>query len=259
MQALSTDPAKLSTELTTSEFIAQCRGMMIPVGDSVAYFSVLPLDEQESERLVFEPLSSLPPKVLEILPMLRLVLVPYLAADPNPKQDQLGSRIAFDEPAGESRRFAAFESSEGENFVFVAVREEGLFDAHIVLYSTLSIEIVNRVGAAIGDPFNKLLDSELDSNARGEVNELPWELKKELLSLASDADTRPEVFDNYRREALEQTLTLYLHGLCCDIDVDNGPKQLASSYIRKRLVLLKEQLPPPKGVALFPEELTASQ
>jgi len=54
---------------------------------------------------------------------------------------------------------------------------------------------------------------------------------------------------------LTDTLTLYLHGLCCDIDIEAGPRQLASRPLRKRLVLLREVLPPPKGIALFPEEI----
>ena len=63
--------------------------------------------------------------------------------------------------------------------------------------------------------------------------------------------------ERYRRQALEDTLALYLHGLCCDIDIEVGPKQLPSKHVRKRLLALKEQLPPPDGVALFPEDLKA--
>jgi hypothetical protein len=51
------------------------------------------------------------------------------------------------------------------------------------------------------------------------------------------------------------TLTLYLHGICCDIDVDTGPRQLPSRFMRRRLMLLEELFPPPKGYAVFPEQL----
>jgi hypothetical protein len=50
-------------------------------------------------------------------------------------------------------------------------------------------------------------------------------------------------------------LSLYLHGLCCDIDVETGPRQLPTRAIRKRLEVMREVLAPPSGVALFPEEL----
>jgi hypothetical protein len=54
---------------------------------------------------------------------------------------------------------------------------------------------------------------------------------------------------------MSDTLVLYLHGLCCDIDVESGPRQLASRFVRRRLERLRDLLPPPAGVALFPEEL----
>ena len=50
-------------------------------------------------------------------------------------------------------------------------------------------------------------------------------------------------------------MTLYLHGICCDIDVETGPRQLPSRYLRKRLQLLRSQYPPPDGYAVFPEEV----
>jgi len=48
-----------------------------------------------------------------------------------------------------------------------------------------------------------------------------------------------------------------LHGICCDIDVDTGPRQLPSRNLRKRLMLLEELFPPPQGYAVFPEQLEA--
>jgi hypothetical protein len=50
-------------------------------------------------------------------------------------------------------------------------------------------------------------------------------------------------------------MTLYLHGLCCDIDVETGPRQIASRYLRRRLRLLSDLFPPPEGFAVFPEDL----
>jgi hypothetical protein len=48
---------------------------------------------------------------------------------------------------------------------------------------------------------------------------------------------------------------LYLHGICCDIDVETGPRQLPSRYLRKRLVLLRSLYAPPEGYPVFPEEI----
>jgi hypothetical protein len=59
----------------------------------------------------------------------------------------------------------------------------------------------------------------------------------------------------YARQSFIDTLTLYLHGICCDLDVDTGPRQLASRHLRKRLDMLAAAFPPPKGYAVFPEDL----
>ena len=44
-----------------------------------------------------------------------------------------------------------------------------------------------------------------------------------------------------------------MHGICCDIDVETGPRQLPSRYLRKRLEVLLGLYPPPAGYAVFPE------
>ena len=83
-----------------------------------------------------------------------------------------------------------------------------------------------------------------------------------VLELADEALLRRQVnlskdtkaFRDYVKQAFVDTLTLYLHGICCDIDVDTGPRQLPSRYLRKRLQTLRDMFPPPEGYAVFPEE-----
>ncbi len=254
MEHISTE----STSLTTAEFIAKCSDMMIPLPGSLAYFSVVPLDEKESERLVFDPTSAFPPRVSKIIPKLRLVLVPYLEADPGQREAGTGVRIAFQPPADSARKYAEFETWNGAHYLFIAVRDEELFDAHILLYRTLAQKLVDLAGDNFAEPFYDLIDSELGARTHGEVHEKAWRFKQELLSFKGDRPARLAMQAKYRKQALEDTLTLYLHGLCCDLELEAGPKQLASKYIRKRLLLLKAQLPPPEGVALFPEELPDS-
>ena len=62
-------------------------------------------------------------------------------------------------------------------------------------------------------------------------------------------------FRDYARQSFIDTLTLYLHGICCDIDVDTGPRQLPSRYLRRRLLALEELFPPPESYAVFPDQL----
>lgn len=251
MKQLSTE----STSLATEEFIAKCSDMMIPLPGSLAYFSVVPLDERESARLIFDPTSAFPPRVSEIIPRLRLVLVPYLEANLGSGASDHGVRIAFQAPSDSARRYAEFERCNGASYLFIAVRDEEFFDAHILLYRTLADKLIDLAGAEFAQPFYDLLDSELDARAHGEIHERAWRFKQELLSYKGERDGKLASLTQYRRQALEDTLTLYLHGLCCDLELEPGPKQLASKLIRKRLLLLKDKLPPPEGVALFPEEL----
>ena len=59
--------------------------------------------------------------------------------------------------------------------------------------------------------------------------------------------------------AFRDTMTLLLHGICCDIDVETGPRQIPSRFLRKRLEALKALFPPPEGHAVFPEDLPQKQ
>jgi hypothetical protein len=86
------------------------------------------------------------------------------------------------------------------------------------------------------------------------VDEKSWHLKQTLLRrpMAARKDGKP--FRAYARQSFEDTMTLYLHGICCDIDVETGPRQLPSRHLRKRLEALKTLFPPPAGHAVFPED-----
>lgn len=244
--------------MPTEAFVAECSEVLIPVNEHVSYFSVEPLDEKDRQRLVFDPIRALPPRVLTMVPNLRLVLVPFLAADPDDEGEAGAVRIRFTEPPADERWFSDYQSTETEHYIFLATRNDEYYDAHILFYQALAARIVEGSGGEIQAVFNIVLDTELRRNAHGEINEYSWLRKKDLLSLAADAEDRQKYLDEYRSAALADTLTLYLHGLCCDIDLNNGPKQLASKHIRMRLGVLKDLLPPPKGVPLFPDDVATT-
>jgi hypothetical protein len=115
-----------------------------------------------------------------------------------------------------------------------------------------------RAGAVVvnvQDVYHGLLREELSAEVHGEVDEKSWRLKQALLRrpMAARKDGKP--FRDYARQSFEDTMTLYLHGICCDIDVETGPRQLPSRHLRKRLEALKSLFPPPEGHAVFPEDL----
>ena len=83
------------------------------------------------------------------------------------------------------------------------------------------------------------------------------ELKQSLLRRQTNVRKETKLFREYARQAFEDTLTLYLHGTCCDIDVETGPRQMPSRYLRRRIELLMSLFPPPEGYAVLPEQLKA--
>ncbi|HYP15050.1 MAG TPA: hypothetical protein VEQ63_14070, partial [Bryobacteraceae bacterium] len=92
-------------------------------------------------------------------------------------------------------------------------------------------------------------------SVNGEVDEDSWTLKQNLQRRSARSKSETKGFTEYARQSFIDSMTLYLHGLCCDIDVETGPRQLPSRYLRKRLQLLRTLYPPPEGYAVFPEDI----
>ena len=53
--------------------------------------------------------------------------------------------------------------------------------------------------------------------------------KKMWCNEGLDPKRNSKALQVYLRQSMTDTLTLYLHGLCCDIDIEAGPRQLASA------------------------------
>ncbi len=259
------------TKLSVESFAAQCGGQMVPLGNSISYFAAFPLKEDELRRLLFDPVAAVPPSLAGTIPKLRIVLVPYLekaggkensdgASQNNSGRAKNGTRplelVAFERPAQNRRLLSAVTEVDGETFLFLGVRDEEVADYHYTFYVNIAELIARRSDGPAVERFFELLRGELKSDTHGEIDEKSWRMKEQLIRRQSDLGKDTKLRQGYFRQALEDTLTLYLHGLCCDIDVDSGPRQLASRHIRRRLELLRELWPPPAGFALFPEELS---
>lgn len=244
-----------ASKVSAGEFARQCNGQMVPVNRSLSYFSMIPLESSDLQRLVYDPAAAVPPKLLETVRDLRLVLVAYLE-----KATKAGSSpgplVAFQPPSESRELFSAVMEHEGETYLFLAVKDSDVADSHDTLYDELAALFAERAGDALLKPFFDLIREELRAQVRGELEERGWKLKEQLLGRQTNATRDTKLFRGYAEQALIDTLSLYLHGLCCDIDVETGPRQLPSRAIRQRLETLRELLPPPTGVALFPEELS---
>ena len=247
--------------------VAQCDGQMVPINKSFSYFTAMPVEEGDLRRWLFDPIATVPPKVGEVLPRLRFVLVPYLesavarGARKNsvqtkpPVDSSEGEMVAFRRPAAKRQLLAHYLNAADQTFLFLAVKNQDLADYHYVFYNGLANLITQGLSDQQRERFDALVREELTSETHGEVDESSWLLKQDVLRRRADPKRNSKAMRNYRNQALTDTLTLYLHGLCCDIDIEAGPRQLASRPLRRRLALLREILPPPKGIPLFPEEL----
>jgi len=102
--------------------------------------------------------------------------------------------------------------------------------------------------------YKSAIREELMAGVHGEVDDDSWQAKQALLRRQTNVKRESPIFADYVRQSFVDTLTLYLHGICCDIDVETGPRQLPSRYLRKRLDLLKSVYPAPPGYAVFPED-----
>ena len=243
----------VDSKVTVEEFAQHCNGQMIPLNSSLSYFSVIPLEDAELQRLIYDPASAMPPGVRKVAPNLRVVVVAYLE---KPAKDATGGpSVTFEAPARTRRMYSAVTEREDETYLFLAVKDSDVADYHDTFYYELASIIATKGADDLTGPFHELLRDELKSETRGELEERGWRLKEQVVRRQTDFSKQTKLLSNYFEQAMADTLALYMHGLCCDIDVEAGPRQLASSYVRRRLVLLREMLPPPKGVALFPEEL----
>lgn len=241
-----------TSDVPVKSFAADANGQMIPVSGSLSYCSVTPQEDVDLQRMIHDPASATPPVIASILPHLRIVLAAYLEK-PHGKSAG-GPLLAFKKPAETRRIFSTHVQEAGKDYIFLASKDEDVADYHDALYYELATLVVDRADEELTGQFYGLLREELRNSVRGEVDDESWKLKDQLLSRQADPAKNTKTFRTYAREAMIDTLTLYLHGLCCDLDVEAGPRQLPSRYLRRRLELLRGLFPPPTGIAVFPDE-----
>jgi hypothetical protein len=239
-------PAKVKLE----DFARTFRDQLIPVNSQFSYFSSPSMADDEIRQYLHEPISALPPGISALLPKsVALMLVPFLER----LNTKAGMRISF-ERVEEPKQSPTYRLSTPSGAVlFFATKNEEVSDYHYGLFNEIAA-MVSRVWTnEVRDGYYAVLRTELSAKVNGEVDERSWRLKQALLRKPASKESK--AFKEYARQSFEDTLTLYLHGICCDIDVETGPRQLPSRHLRKRLEYLHTQFPPPAGHAVFPEEL----
>ena len=241
------------TRTNVDELVARVRGEMAPVTAKFSFFAVLPLGEDELRQYLKEPIAAISPAAVAALPPIGVILVPYLEKG----NGKGGDAMTFEAPPEARYLPSVRRELEGLTVLALAVKGIDVADYHYEFYNAVAGALATCWPAEAQDRFYRLIREELSADVHGEVDERSWHLKQALLRRQSNAKRETKLFRDYARQAFEDTLTLYFHGACCDIDVETGPRQMPSRYLRRRLEVLLALFPPPEGYAVLPEQLKA--
>ena len=236
---------------TVDDLARRIRSEMSPINKQFSWYAMTPIAEEDQRPYLQDPIESLPPSVRALLPKIGVVLAPYLEKGAG----RNGTAVTEAKPVEARLALSARVESESLITLFFTIKGEQVADYHYFFYDEIAALISHRWPKNVADAWHGLLREELSNEMHGEVDERSWRLKQALLRRPTNARRDGKPFREYARQSFEDTMTLYLHGICCDIDVDTGPRQLPSRYLRKRLELLKSLFPPPTGRGVFPEDL----
>jgi hypothetical protein len=244
----------LLQRLTVRQFADRFKGEMVPIGNRFRYYcAAASLGPEDLKEYLDEPVAALPPKMAAVLPSIQILLVPYLRRDVGSNGKKMVDVVVTTEkPDEEKSSLSAALIASPETVLAFAVKETEVADYHYRFYRAIAEIVAGKTAPA---EFVGLLREEIVSGAHGEVDEVSWKLKVDLRATDGKTAKPSKRFTDYSRQSFIDTLTLYLHGICCDIDVDPGPRQLASHLIRKRLRWFRGLYPPPEGYAVLPEDV----
>ncbi|MSV34283.1 MAG: hypothetical protein EXQ47_01620 [Bryobacterales bacterium] len=245
------------SKLSVTQFAEQFRGEMIPLSNTFSYYCAsVPLSEEDLKEYLDEPVAALPPAIAAALPKISILLVPYLekpSAEKKKAEPPAADLVSIERPP-EGLLSTSTQLKLGDETVLAfALKDQEVAEYHYRFYHLLATLLAEQWSEIVETGYSRLLREESAADVHGEVDEASWRLKQSLRRSPKARGSKS--FREYARHSFADTLTLYLHGICCDIDVDTGPRQLPSRYLRKRLQLLEEMFPPPKGYVIFPEQL----
>jgi hypothetical protein len=242
-----TDKSKTSVQELATRF----RGEMIPLTGRFSYFLTLPIADEDLRQYLNDPIAALSPAIVSALPPVGVILAPYLEKG----NGKSGDQVTFERPSEAKYIPSVRLTLDGLDVLAFGVKDIEVADYHYQFYNSVAGLIAANWAADVQERFFRTIREELSAEVHGEVDEKSWHLKQALLRRQTNVRKETKLFRDYARQAFEDTLTLYLHGTCCDIDVETGPRQMASRYLRRRLELLLALYPPPDGYAVLPEQL----
>lgn len=239
-------PVETPSKVKAEEFANTFRAQLIKIDSQFSYFCSPPMPEEDVKPYLHEPIAALPAAIRKQLPRVAVMLVPYLESGKN------GVRVSEVRAALPDEARSHLISGKDSVTLLFAVKDEEVSEYHYSFYNELAGLVARGWSDEVRDAFLTVVRGELAAKVSGEIDEKSWTLKQALLRRSG---AREKALKEYGRQAFEDTLTLYLHGICCDIDVETGPRQMPGRFVRKRLEALHALFPPPTGHAVFPEEL----
>jgi len=245
-------------KLSVGQFAERFRDEMIPLSNTFSYFCAsVPMTEEDLKEYLEEPIAALPPAVSAVLPGISIILVPYLerAGARNGALKSGAELVSMEKPPDDLVSWASQVRLNNQEVLIFALKDQNVAEYHYRFYRLIAALMADRWSDEAQTEYCTLVREELGGSVHGEVDEESWSAKQAVLGQRKHVrrDSRP--FREYARQSFIDTLTLYLHGICCDIDVETGPRQLPSRYLRKRLKLIQGLYPQPNGYAVFPEDL----
>lgn len=239
------------SKTAVQELAARLRSELIPLTGKFSYFSTLPIAEEDLRHYLGDPIAAISPAAVALLPQVGILLAPFLEKGAAKE----GDSVVFERPS-DGRQIFSSRVDLGELAILAfGAKEVEVADYHYHFYATLASLVGERWPEETQEKFCRAIREELGAEVHGEVDERSWRLKQALLRRQTNVRKETKLFRDYARQAFEDTLTLYLHGACCDIDVETGPRQMPSRYLRKRIELMMSLFPPPEGYAILPEQL----
>lgn len=253
------------SRVSVGQFAERFRGEVIPLSNTFGYFCAsVPMSEEVVKEYLEEPIAALPPCLAAILPRISILLVPYLERcgergtgrkrRTRAGLDKIGDFVVAERPVEGRQSWTSQVSFENETVLVFALKEQDVAEYHYRLYRRLSGLVAEKWSVEAASSYKGVVREELTGSVHGEVDDESWQAKQSLLRRQTNIKRESPLFESYVRQSFIDTLTLYLHGICCDIDVETGPRQLPSRHLRKRLNVLKRLYPPPSGYAVFPED-----
>jgi hypothetical protein len=239
------------SKVTVEDLAIRFRGELIPLTAKFSYFCTMPIAEEDLRQYLNDPIAAVSPAVVAIIPPIGLLLAPFLEKGNGKDHDS----VTFEQPVEGRQVHSSRHDLAGLTVLALGVKDIEVADYHHYFYSALAAIVADHWPQEAQERYYRTLREELSAEVHGEVDERSWHLKQSLLRRQTNVRKETKLFREYARQSFVDTMTLYLHGACCDIDVETGPRQMPSRYLRRRLELLISLFPPPEGYAVLPEQL----